>query len=40
MAKKKKKNRPRASRYDEKLAIKGTFKVVEKNKEDRQPQKT
>lgn len=39
MAKPKKDPKPRASKYDEKLAIKGTFKdvfkVVKKNKEDK-----
>jgi hypothetical protein len=39
MAKPKKDSKPRASKYDEKLAIKGTFKdvfkVVKKNKEDK-----
>jgi hypothetical protein len=46
MAKAKKKAvppKPRADKYDEKLAIKGSFadvfKVVKKNKEDKQPKK-
>lgn len=43
MAKPKKETKPRASKYDEKLSIKGTFKdvfkVVKKNKEDKQTKK-
>lgn len=42
MAKPKKETKPRASKYDDKLAIKGTFKdvfkVVKKNKEDKKPE--
>lgn len=44
MAKAKKKNqspKPRADKYDEKLAIKGSFadvfKVIKKNKEEKKP---
>jgi hypothetical protein len=41
---KKVKKKARASKYDEKLAIKGTFadvfKVVKKNKEEKQGKKT
>ena len=43
MAKAKKPQKPRATKYDEKLSIKGTFsdvfKVVKKNKEDKQGKK-
>ena len=41
---KKKPTKPRANKYDEKLAIKGTFadvfKVVKKNKEEKQEKKS
>lgn len=41
---KKKETKPRANKYDEKLAIKGTFadvfKVVKKNKEEKQEKKS
>jgi hypothetical protein len=40
---KKKDSKPRANKYDEKLAIKGTFadvfKVVKKNKEEKNAQR-
>jgi hypothetical protein len=40
----KKPKKPRANKYDEKLAIKGTFadvfKVVKKNKEEKQEKKS
>lgn len=43
MAKAKKENKPRSTKYDEKLAIKGSFadvfKVVKKNKEEKQGKK-
>lgn len=41
---KKKPTKPRANKYDEKLSIKGTFadvfKVVKKNKEEKQEKKS
>lgn len=44
MAKKKKASKERAKNYDEKFAIKGTFsdvfKVVKKNKEEKQSKKS
>lgn len=43
MAKAKKVKKPRADKYDEKLSIKGSFKdvfkIVKKNKEEKQPLK-
>lgn len=44
MAKPKKSPKQKATKYDEKVSIKGSFadvfKVVKKNKEDKQPKKS